>query len=362
MMFGIEKEIPALVYAEGEFGKLDGKTANGLVRFSERYDIVGVIDSTREETHVNEVLPDVEENIPIFDDLEDALNILEEKPEALINGIARDGGAFPFDQKEVFFEAMENGMDIVHGAHDHISEMDEFKKRAEKYDVDIWDVRKEPDNPHFFTGKLRDIDFPPRILVSGTDCAIGKRTFCIELYKELKERGYNPAFVATGQTGMIQGARYGFPLDGVRGDFLSGEAEHVVWEASTEGDHDVIIIEGQACIAHPQGGNPLALMKGVHPHGVVLLHAPGRKHKEGLPEFGPPDLDEEKDTIEFFYPDSVIAIGINHEEGIDVDEYIQKYEEKYGLPAEDVLLGRPTKTTDKIEDEFIKKLQSEEKE
>lgn len=355
-MFDIEEKIPALIYAEGEFGKLDGKTANGLVRFSEKYEIVGVIDSTNENEYVSQVFEDVEDDILIFDSIDDALENLDIEPEAFINGIARDGGAFPYDRKEVFFKAMENGMDLVHGAHDHISEEEEFKKRAERYDVDIWDVRKEPEDPHFFTGKLRDIDFPPRILVSGTDCAIGKRTFCIELYKELSERGHNPVFVATGQTGMIQGAKYGFPLDGVRGDFLSGEAEHVVYKASTEDDPDVVIIEGQACTAHPQGGNPLGLMKGVHPHGVVLIHAPGRDQTEGLPNMPPPDIDEEKDTIEFFYPDSVIAIGINHEGGINVDRWVEKYEEEYGVPVEDALLSRSVKTADKIEKDFIKEL------
>ncbi|MFP4000960.1 MAG: DUF1611 domain-containing protein [Thermoplasmata archaeon] len=352
-MFDIDEKVPALIYAEDGFGKLDGKTANGLVRFSEKYEIIGVLDSTRDEEYVSEVIDDVKEKIPIFDDLEEALEKLDEEPKAFINGIARDGGAFPYDKKDVFLKAMENKMDIIHGCHDHISEEDEFKKKAEEHGVDIWDVRKEPEHPNFFTGKLRDVDDPPRILVSGTDCAIGKRTFCIELCKELIDRGYNPAFVATGQTGMMQGAEYGFPLDGIRGDFLSGETEHVVWRASTEKDHDVIIVEGQAAIAHPQGGNPLALMKGVHPHGVVLIHAPGREERDGLPEFDPPNLEDEKKTIEFFYPDSVISIGINHENGIDVEEWIGKYEEKYGIPTEDALLGRPTKIADKIEENFI---------
>ena len=36
---------PAVVYCEANFGGLDGKTANGLVRSSDRYEIVAVIDS-----------------------------------------------------------------------------------------------------------------------------------------------------------------------------------------------------------------------------------------------------------------------------------------------------------------------------
>ena len=37
----------AIVYCEGQFGEQDGKTANGLVRHSEKYEILSVIDSSR---------------------------------------------------------------------------------------------------------------------------------------------------------------------------------------------------------------------------------------------------------------------------------------------------------------------------
>src|SRR3989304_3670774 len=39
--------VRALVLAEGAFGSAGGKTANGLVRYSRRFQIVGVIDSTK---------------------------------------------------------------------------------------------------------------------------------------------------------------------------------------------------------------------------------------------------------------------------------------------------------------------------
>ena len=37
----------AVVYCEANFGAMDGKTANGLVRYSEKYKILSVIDSTK---------------------------------------------------------------------------------------------------------------------------------------------------------------------------------------------------------------------------------------------------------------------------------------------------------------------------
>ena len=36
----------AVVYCEGNFAQIDGKTANGLVRHSQAYRILSVIDST----------------------------------------------------------------------------------------------------------------------------------------------------------------------------------------------------------------------------------------------------------------------------------------------------------------------------
>ena len=37
----------AIIYCEANFGAIDGKTANGLVRHSERYEILSVTDSEK---------------------------------------------------------------------------------------------------------------------------------------------------------------------------------------------------------------------------------------------------------------------------------------------------------------------------
>ena len=42
-----DKNPTAIVYCEGNFGALDGKTANGLIRHSEKYKILSVIDSEK---------------------------------------------------------------------------------------------------------------------------------------------------------------------------------------------------------------------------------------------------------------------------------------------------------------------------
>ena len=63
----------AVVYCEGNFGSVDGKTANGLVRHSERYEILSVIDSEKAGLDSGTVLGEKPNAIPIRRDLADAL-------------------------------------------------------------------------------------------------------------------------------------------------------------------------------------------------------------------------------------------------------------------------------------------------
>ena len=44
---GSKRTATAIIYCEANFGGIDGKTANGLVRHSERYEILSVIDSEK---------------------------------------------------------------------------------------------------------------------------------------------------------------------------------------------------------------------------------------------------------------------------------------------------------------------------
>ena len=46
----------ALVYSENEFGKIDGKVANGLVRHSGKYDIVGLTGMNVQKERMKEIL------------------------------------------------------------------------------------------------------------------------------------------------------------------------------------------------------------------------------------------------------------------------------------------------------------------
>ena len=61
------------MYCEANFGRLDGKTANGLVRHSEKYEILAIIDSEKAGLDAGAVLDDKPNGIPICRDLADAI-------------------------------------------------------------------------------------------------------------------------------------------------------------------------------------------------------------------------------------------------------------------------------------------------
>src|SRR2546427_4850467 len=111
----------ALVLCEGSFGETIGKTANGLVRYSRRYRIAGVLDGTKAGRDAGEVLDGRRNGIPIFAGLHDALTKLPEKPTTMIVGVATFGGYIPKEFRPVIREAIESGLSIAAGLHRNLS-------------------------------------------------------------------------------------------------------------------------------------------------------------------------------------------------------------------------------------------------
>ncbi|GAA6181082.1 hypothetical protein NBRC116594_25200 [Shimia sp. NS0008-38b] len=78
----------ATVYCEGNFAKIDGKTANGLVRHSEAYRVVSVIDSDHSGADSGVVLDGALNNIPIVESLDAAVTHETILPDTFIFGMA----------------------------------------------------------------------------------------------------------------------------------------------------------------------------------------------------------------------------------------------------------------------------------
>src|SRR5207247_406081 len=95
----------AVILCDGYFGQNTGKTANGLVRYSKRYTIVGVIDHTKAGRDAGEVLDGKANGIPIVADLKEAIERGE--PDTLIVGVATFGGYIPQEYRPILREAIE---------------------------------------------------------------------------------------------------------------------------------------------------------------------------------------------------------------------------------------------------------------
>ncbi|WP_436795099.1 DUF1611 domain-containing protein [Actinospongicola halichondriae] len=336
----------AVVYCEANFGRIDGKTANGLVRHSERYAIVSVVDSTTAGQDAGQVLDGEPVGIPIHVDLDEAIAVFGSVPDHFIIGVAPTSGLLADAERTVVLDAMSRGMNIVNGLHEFLNDDAEFAAAAAFHDVEIVDVRRPraKRDLRMFTGEIHEVTCP-RIAVLGTDGAIGKRTTATVLTRALNARGVKAVMVSTGQTGLIQGAKYGVALDAIPAQFCAGELEATVVEAFHAERPDVIIVEGQGALSHPTYMSSTVVLRGTCPAGVVLQHAPARRVLSDFPTVPMPTPASEINLIETFADTRVIGLTINHEDMTDaeVSAAIVLYEETLGLPATDALTRSPDK-------------------
>ena len=341
----------AIVYCEANFGGVDGKTANGLVRHSEKYDIVAVVDSKKAGLDSGMVLDGEPNAIPICFDLEAALAHAERVPDYFIFGIAPSSGMLSVHERALVLKAIGLGMDIVSGLHEFLADDPEFAAASAANGVLIRDVRKPraTKDLRVFSGRISEVDCP-RIAILGTDCAIGKRTTATILTQALRDHGLKAVMVGTGQTGLMQGARYGVALDAVPTQFCAGELEATIIEAYEAEQPDVIIIEGQGALSHPAYSTSSFILRGSCPQAVILQHAPGRAHRCDFPAMAMPEPRSEIELIETFADTEVIGLTINHEnmDEAQVSAAIGQYERDLGLTTTDALTRSPASLVDMV--------------
>ena len=339
----------AIVYCDANLGKIDGKTANGLVRHSERYEIISVIDHTQAGRDAGDVVDGTPNGIPCCRDLDEAIVEAGIMPDVFIVGVAPTAGLLSTIERTVILHAMSRGLGIVNGLHEFLNDDPEFAAAAAINDVEITDVRRPKDKVdlHMFDGSILGVTCP-RIAVLGTDGAIGKRTTATILTRALRAHGVNAVLVGTGQTSLIQGAFHGVALDAIPAQFVAGELEAAVVGAFEAESPDVIVIEGQGALSHPTYLSSTAILRGSRPEAVILQHAPARRMISDFPAFPMPTPASEINLIETFAETKVIGLTINHEDMTDseVSAAIALYEVELGIPATDAL----TRSTDRLDD------------
>lgn len=317
----------------GLYDTENAKTAHGLVRESNRYKIVGVIDHVFAGNDAGVLLDGKHRNIPVFATVDEAMAA---NPEVCVVGVATSGGIFPGTLLNEVKEAIELKLDIINGLHDHLNERPEIKALAEKNNVELIDIRrpKKLQELHFWTGKIFAITTPV-VAVIGTDCALGKRTTTRFVMNACNNAGMNTQMIYTGQTGWLQGGKYGFIFDSTLNDFVSGELEHAILTCHEETHPDIIFIEGQSALRNPTGPCGSELLISGNAKHVILVTAPKRKYYEHEPVWGEiPSLASEIELIKEF-GSTVIAIAINTEHCSDEEAFMfqKQYEKQFGIPV-----------------------------
>jgi len=301
----------ALVLAPNAFKTEHAKTAHGLVRGSERFEVVGVVDAACAGEDAGAALDGRRRGIPIFATLAAALTGAPKRPDTCIVGVAVAGGVMSPPLRALLAEAAASGLTLVNGLHDLAADDPAIAAAAAKSGARIVDVRRPRPvkELHFWTGAIADVR-APRVAVLGTDCSLGKRTTARLLVEACRRGGVSAEMIYTGQTGWMQGARYGFVLDSTPNDFVSGELEHAIVSCARDARPDVIVLEGQSALRNPTGPCGAELLASAGARAVVLQHAPGRRDFKGHPGWRIPPLEEEIDLLRL-YGAEVLAVTLN---------------------------------------------------
>ena len=247
-------------------------------------------------------------------------------------------------------EAIGRGMDVVSGLHDFLADDDEFADAAQRCGVQLIDVRRNKEKEIARRAGLRDDCL--RVHTVGHDCSVGKMVTSIEVVNELKRRGRDAKFVATGQTGiMVEGD--GVPVDCVVADFVSGAIERQILEHQ---HHDLLLIEGQGSLVHPSySGVTLGLLHGCSPHGLILCYEIGRERVTGIPEMPIPPLAEIKRLNEIManvmQPCEVIGVSMNSRlvSSEEAERERERVRQEFGLPVCDIFRHGSSELADAVE-------------
>jgi len=254
----------------------------------------------------------------------------------VIVGTTNRGGVLGEGWEGLLVRAMELGMDLASGLHHRLADIPALRDAAARHGRQIADVRHPTREFAVGNGLKRP---GKRLLTVGTDCSIGKMFTALALEKEMKARGFNADFRATGQTGIFI-AGDGVSIDAVVSDFVSGSVE---WLCPANDPDHWDLIEGQGSLFHASyAGVTLGLIHGGQPDALVVCHEPTRAHMRGLPTYKLPDLqlciDRNVEAAQLTNP-AVRCVGVSVNtaamEGGAARDYLRRTEDELGLPVVD---------------------------
>jgi uncharacterized NAD-dependent epimerase/dehydratase family protein len=331
-----------VVHFDDKMARRNGKMGHGVLRFTAN-PVVGCIDRNHHGENSHDVLgfgPDC----PVVEDITQALVL---GADVLVLGMAPSGGRLPPRMFEEVDRAVEAGLSIANGLHEQLA--DRYTKlRPGQW---VWDIRKEPEGLSIASGQAASLG-NRRLLMVGTDMAIGKMTAGIEIWREAQSRGVHAEFLATGQIGILISGR-GIALDAIRVDYACGAVERMVLDSA---DADLQVIEGQGSILHPGSTSTLPLLRGSCPTHMVICHRAGMDRLEDHDVPVPPlaDLIALYEDIasacgSFSRPRTIgVALNTSSLNDGDAQNALQALSKEVGLPVVDPLRSGVTPLVDTL--------------
>lgn len=326
----------AIVLTDGLLMTSDAKTAHGLIRGTERFNIIGVVDGPATAgKDAGEILDGKNRGIPVFASMEAAMLTLKQV-DFLIIGVATVGGILPKNMLALIYDAVAKGISVVNGLHEYLNDKADLVAFAASTGAQLIDIRKPKSRAdlHFWDGAIYNVT-APIVAVIGMDCAMGKRTTARMLKQACTAEGVKAEMIYTGQTGWLQGGQYGFIFDSTLNDFVSGELEHAIVSCWKESNPDILFLEGQSSLRNPSGPCGLEMLISGNAKHVVLIFAPKRKYFDNEKHWGEiPTVASEIELIEKI-GSKVIAVAVNTEDCTTEEAYAYQkaYAASLGLPV-----------------------------
>ena len=163
----------AVLLHEGVTG-LQGKTGLTLLRYSSATVVCAIDRSVAGQSLLD--LTGIDRDVPIVDSVDSALQY---QPDVLAIGIAPSGGIIPESWFDELTAAVKAGLSIVNGLHTPLANHPQLVNLLQPGQW-IWDVRQEPTGLKIGTGAAKSLPCE-RVLMVGTDMAIGKMSAALEL-------------------------------------------------------------------------------------------------------------------------------------------------------------------------------------
>ena len=249
-------------------------------------------------------------------------------------GVANSGGFFERRWIETITAALAAGLDVASGMHMRLADQPAIAAAAQRSGRRLHDVRRPPADLEVGDGRPRS---GRRVLTVGTDCSVGKMFTALALERELRARGVDATFRATGQTGILI-AGSGIAVDAVVADFVSGAAERLA-PANDALHWD--LIEGQGSLFHPSfAAVSLGLLHGAQADRLVMCHDPARVRMRGDVEHTLPDLRDcirvNEALARLTNPEAVvvgIALNTSRLSESAAGEQIRRLTDDFGMPV-----------------------------